>query len=165
MDIGSSAKSRAFAASMQSPGFLIRRLNQIHLALFAEETAGLEITPVQLSVLAAVARQGGRDQSAIAEETGVDRATMASVAARLEVAGLIRRSVCRSDQRHKLVHLTAKGKTTLAKMQHPAARANERTLAPLDASEREHFLLLLEVLVEGGNHHARTTLRPHIKGV
>ncbi len=99
MDIGSGGLSPAFAQWMQTPGFLIRRLNQIHLALFAEEAAALEITPAQLNVLAAIARHGGRDQSAIAEEIGLDRATLASVAARLEAAGFIRRSISRTDQR------------------------------------------------------------------
>ncbi|MBU6420313.1 MAG: MarR family transcriptional regulator [Proteobacteria bacterium] len=144
---------------MQAPGFLIRRLHQIHLALFAEEAAALEITPAQLSILGAVARHGGRDQSAIAEEIGLDRATLASVVARLEAAGLIRRSVSRTDQRQKLVELTAKGKNTLAKMQRQAARADERVMAPLDPSSQELFLSLLAMLVDGGNEHARAKLR------
>ncbi len=159
MDIGVSRKSQIFAASLQNPGFLIRRLHQIHTALFSEAAAGLDITPVQLCVLAAVGRQGGRDQSAIAEEIGADRATLASVAARLEGGGLIRRTVSRTDQRQKLLFLTAKGKSILAKMQKPLANANERTMAPLDPAERELFLSLLAILVDGGNQHARAKLR------
>ena len=159
MDIGVGVKSPIFVTSPHSPAFLIRRLHQIHLALFAEEATGIDITPVQLSVLSAVARQGGRDQSAIAEEIGVDRATLASVAARLESAGSIRRTVSRTDQRQKLLHLTAKGKTILGKMQKPISRANERTMAPLDPTERDLFLSLLTILVDGGNEHARAKLR------
>lgn len=159
MDVGVSGKGPLLAGSAHGPGFLIRRLHQIHLALFAEEAAGLDVTPVQLGVLSAVAKQGGRDQSAIAEEIGVDRATLASVAARLEAAGYIRRTVSRTDQRQKLLHLTAKGKAILAKMQKPLARANERTMAPLDAAEQELFLALLTLLVDGGNQHARAKLR------
>lgn len=159
MDIGVGGKSPIFATSTHSPGFLIRRLHQIHLALFAEEAINFEITPVQMSVLSAVGKQGGRDQSAIAEEIGVDRATLASVAARLESAGLIRRTVCRVDQRQKLLHLTAKGKAILGKMQKPLTRANERTMAPLDPAERELFLSLLAILVDGGNQHARAKLK------
>ncbi|MGE4482491.1 MarR family winged helix-turn-helix transcriptional regulator [Acidocella sp.] len=159
MDIGVGGKSPILAASAHSPGFLIRRINQIHLALFAEEAAGFDITPVQLSVLAAISKQGGRDQSSIAEEIGADRATLASVAARLETAGLIRRTIGRADQRQKLLHLTAKGKNMLARMQKPLACANERTMAPLDEAERELFLKLLSALVDGGNGHARAKLR------
>ena len=39
------------------PGFLVRRLHQIHLALFAEECAGLDITPVQYSIMTVAAAQ------------------------------------------------------------------------------------------------------------
>ena len=35
----------------QRPGFLIRRLNQIHVALFFESCKGFEITPVQYGLL------------------------------------------------------------------------------------------------------------------
>ena len=159
MDMGSGDNAPAFAQWMQTPGFLIRRLNQIHLALFAEEAAGLEITPAQLCVLSAVSRHGGRDQSAIAEEIGLDRATLASVAARLETAGLVRRSTNRTDHRQKLMDLTQRGKTMLTKMQRLAARADERAMAPLDPAERALFLSLLEVLVNGGNAHARAKMR------
>ncbi|MDE1906691.1 MAG: MarR family transcriptional regulator [Rhodospirillales bacterium] len=159
MDIGSGGINPAFAQWMQSPGFLIRRLNQIHLALFAEEAAALEITPAQLNVLAAIARHGGRDQSAIAEEIGLDRATLASVAARLEAAGFIRRSISRVDQRQKLMDLTARGKTIVAKMQKQASRADERVMAPLSPADQELFLSLLTILVNGGNEHARAKMR------
>jgi DNA-binding MarR family transcriptional regulator len=159
MDIGIGGRSPIFATSMLTPGSLIRRLNQIHIALFAEEAAGLDITPVQLSVMSAVARHSGRDQSAIAEEIGVDRATLASVAARLEKTGLIRRTPGRKDQRQKLLHLTSRGRSILNKMQKPVKQANERTLAPLTPAEQEMFLSLLSILVDGGNVHARAKLR------
>ena len=159
MDIGSGGINPTFAQWMQNPGFLIRRLNQIHLALFAEEAAALEITPAQFGVLGAIARHGGRDQSAIAEEIGLDRATLASVAARLEAAGLIRRSVSRTDQRQKLMDLTGRGKTIVTKMQKQAARADERVMVPLNSAELELFLSLLTILVNGGNDHARAKLR------
>ncbi|MBU6448235.1 MAG: MarR family transcriptional regulator [Rhodospirillales bacterium] len=159
MDIGSGEINPAFAQWMQSPGFLVRRLNQIYLALFAEEAAGFEITPAQHSVLGAIARHGGRDQSAIAEEIGLDRATLASVAARLEAAGLIRRSIGRADQRQKLMDLTPRGKTIVAKMQKQASRADKRAMAPLDPAEQELLLSLLTILVNGGNEHARAKMR------
>ncbi|WP_234731144.1 MarR family winged helix-turn-helix transcriptional regulator [Acidocella facilis] len=159
MDIGIGGKSPFTCETMHNPGFMIRRLHQIYVALFADETMGLEITPVQLSVLRAISKQAGRDQSAIAEEIGVDRATLASVVARLESGGLIRRAVSRRDQRQKLLHLTAKGKAALTRMQAPMARANERILAPLDEAEQELFLSLLANLVDGGNEHARAKLK------
>ncbi|MET0278596.1 MAG: MarR family transcriptional regulator, partial [Pseudorhodoplanes sp.] len=69
------------------PGFLIRRLHQIHTALFIEECADFNVTPVQYSVLTAIAEQSAMEQARLAQEVGVDRATLANVVARLEVRG------------------------------------------------------------------------------
>ena len=143
----------------RQPGFMIRRLHQIHAALFAEEAAGLDITPPQFGVLSVIAVQPGLDQSAIAEEIGVDRATLASVVARLEAAGLVRRTISKADRRQKLLSLTPRGRTILARMQGPVQRAQERVLEPLPAKEREQFLKLLHRLVDGGNDHGRAKLR------
>lgn len=141
------------------PGFLIRRLHQIHLSLFYEEAGNLGITPVQMGVLTAIAREAGRDQSSIAEEIGTDRATLAAVLARLEANGLIRRTICKRDQRQKLLYLTAKGQRLANRLQAPLQRANERTLAPLPPAQRALFLEFLSTLISGGNDHARTKLR------
>lgn len=143
----------------RQPGFLIRRLHQIHSALFADESAGLDVTPPQYAVLTVIAAQPGLDQSAIAEEVGVDRATLASVVARLEVAGFVRRTIGKADRRQKLLTLTPRGKAILLRMQEPVQRAQERILDPLSPHEREQFLRLLNQLVDGGNEHGRAKLR------
>lgn len=141
------------------PGSLIRRLHQIHLSLFYEEAGNLGVTPVQMGVMVAIIKGPGRDQSSIAEEIGADRATLAAVLIRLEVNGLIRRTICKHDQRQKLLYLTAKGQRLANRLQAPLQRANERTLAPLPPEERALFLEFLAVLIDGGNDHARTKLR------
>ena len=146
-------------AGERQPGFLIRRLHQIHSALFAEEAAGLDITPPQYGVLSVIALQPGLDQSAIAEEIGVDRATLASVVARLEAAGFVRRTIGKAARGQKLLSLTPRGKTVLARMQDPVQRAQERILEPLPPKDREQFLKLLNRLVDGGNDHGRAKLR------
>jgi len=143
----------------RAPGFLIRRLHQIHTALFAEECAGLEVTPPQHSVLSVIAGQPGLDQSAIAEEIGVDRATLASVVARLEAAGFVRRTISKVDRRQKLLSLTPRGRAILGKMQGPVQRAQDRAMEPLSLAEQEQFLKLLNQLVDGGNEYGRAKLR------
>ena len=83
----------------QYPGFLIRRLHQIHFALFAEECAGFDITPVQYSIMMIIAYRPGMDQAQISDEAGVDRATLVNVVVRLEAAGLLKRITSRLDRR------------------------------------------------------------------
>ena len=156
---GSAGGPHGMLGDMPMPGFLIRRLHQIHLSFFYEETGNLGITPVQMSVLTAIIREPGRDQSSIAEEIGADRATLAAVLIRLEASGLIRRTICKRDQRQKLLYLTAKGQRLAGRLHEPLQRANERTLAPLPPAQRALFLEFLSTLINGGNDHARTKLR------
>lgn len=141
------------------PGFLIRRLHQIHLALFAEECAAFNVTPVQFNILSVIARQPGLDQSHIGEEVGVDRATIANVVARLETAKLLKRSVGRADRRQKLLSITARGRTLLSRLVEPVSSAHERTVAALAPKQRDQFMRLLSDLVDAGNDHGRAKLR------
>lgn len=150
----------ALADRLESrPGFLIRRLHQIHLALFAEECAAFGVTPVQFSIMTVAAGQPGLDQVRLAHEVGMDRATLANVVARLEGRGLLIRRQSRDDRRLKLVTLTAKGRRTLAAMQDAAARAHHRTVAALPGPERHAFLAALRHLVDAGNGYGRAPLR------
>ena len=149
------------------PGFLIRRLHQIHLALFLEECAGFDVTPVQYSIMSAVLAhphleqaRSYLEQARLGEIVGVDRATVANVLARLEGRGLIRRIASPTDKRLKLIHLTAAGQTLLGHMDAPARRAHERTLEALAKPERDAFSHALTVLVEAGNAFSRAPLRP-----
>jgi len=149
----------AFAALEDRPGFLIRRLHQIHLALFAEECAGFDVTPVQYSIMSVIAAWPGLDQSALSEEVGVDRSTLANVVARLEEAGYLRRIISRLDKRQKLLTLSTRGKTLLTKMQEPVARAHARTIAILPPETQAVFMELLIKLVDANNDFGRAKLR------
>jgi len=141
------------------PGFLIRRLHQIHLSMFAEECAPFNVTPVQYSILTAVADRPGLEQTALAQEVGIDRATLANVVARLAGRGLLRRSQGKQDRRLKHVLPTAAGKRLLERMEEPARRAHERTIDALQPRDRALFLKALTHLVGAGNDHGRAPFR------
>jgi len=61
------------------PGFLLRRLHQIHYALFFEECAGFDITPVQYGLLTTLSLNPDLDQNSLARELGIDRTNVADV--------------------------------------------------------------------------------------
>ncbi|MBB2201500.1 MarR family winged helix-turn-helix transcriptional regulator [Gluconacetobacter tumulisoli] len=143
----------------ERPGFLIRRLHQIHVALFAEECAAFNVTPVQYSIMSVVLAQPGRDQNELTQEVGVDRATLANVVARLEKRALIRRERTPSDRRLKRVYLTEAGAALLDQMAEPARRAHLRTVEALAGRERTAFLRSLTRLVVAGNAYGRAPLR------
>ena len=141
------------------PGFLIRRLHQIHLALFAEECAPFGVTPVQFSIMTVAGAQPGLEQVALAQEIGVDRTTLTNVLTRLERRGLIARAAVASDRRVKRVTLTEDGRAVLDRMQGAAERAHARTIEALAPAERAAFLDALRDLVNAGNGYGRAPMR------
>lgn len=156
------ARRRAQASDLplsDRPGFLVRRLHQIHVALFAEECAALGVTPVQTSVLTALERDAPLDQVSIAREVGIDRANCTDVLRRLEERRLVRRVASPTDSRAKLCDLTPAGRRLLARLAPAARRAHDRTIAALPKAEREAFVKSLVRLVEANNALGRTKLR------
>ena len=129
------------------PGHLIRRLQQLAVALFMEETQGLDLTPVQFAALAAAQRQPGMDQRTLAATIGFDTSTTGGVIDRLESRGLIQRSASADDRRVRLLHPTAAGESLLRGVTPRMLAAQERILAPLPPEQRPLFMGMLEHLV------------------
>ncbi|HSD53681.1 MAG TPA: MarR family transcriptional regulator [Burkholderiales bacterium] len=141
------------------PGFLIRRLHQIHVALFAEACAQFGITPVQYSMMTALDREGALDQMSLAAEVGIDRANATDVIRRLEGRGVLRRASGVADSRTKICSLTAAGRRLTARMRPAVERVHQHTIAALPQRERAAFLASLARLVEANNERGRTKLR------
>jgi len=146
-------------ALFKRPGFLLRRMHQIHLALFSEECGVFDITPVQYSIMTVAGAQPKLDQAQLAYEVGVDRATLANVVARLESKGLVERSLLASDKRVKLVALSAKGETILEQMRAAVQRAHDRTIEALSGTDQKILMRLLIKLVDAQNDYGRAPLR------
>ena len=140
------------------PGYLVRRLHQIHSALFAAECADFDITPVQYGLLTTLARMPDADQNSLAQEVGLDRTNVADVLVRLANRGLIRRRRSRQDQRMMLSRLTPAGERLTTAMYDAMSRAQQRLLAPLEVGESEAFIATLLRLVDANNEFGRTKL-------
>lgn len=141
------------------PGFLIRRLHQIHVALFFDECAQFDVTPVQYSVLSALREHGCLDQASLAKAVGLDRTNVAEVVRRLAVRGLIIRSFNESDQRMRMARLSDSGWQLVRSMDDAARHAHERTVAPLSPTQRKAFIEALQKLVGANNDIGRAPLR------
>lgn len=141
------------------PGFLIRRLHQLHCALFTEETRDFGITPVQYSLMTALGERGELDQNSLALEIGLERTTVADVVLRLYDRGVLDRRQSAMDGRVRLVKLTRKGKSLLKKMAPAVQRAHDRTVEHLPPGERDLFLLQMVTLVELNNDISNVPLR------
>ena len=99
-------------------GHLIRRLNQISGAVFARrmQEAGHDLTSVQFAAMDALASHPGIDQAGVAALIAYDRATIGGVIDRLEVKGLVARTVSQKDRRAREVRLTAEGTRVFAEI-------------------------------------------------
>jgi len=142
------------------PGYLLRRLHQIHYALFFEECAGFDITPVQYGLLTTLSLNPDLDQNSLARELGIDRTNVADVLNRLAGRGLLERRRSPDDGRMVLARLTRPGERLTRKMYWPMQRAQKRLLEPLLAQERNALIITLIRLINGNNHLGRTIFQP-----
>ena len=137
------------------PGHAIRRLHQIAVAMFLQETEPFGLRPVQFGALQAVRRSPGVDQRTLAATIGLDTSTTGGVIDRLEARGLLRRNPSPDDRRVRLITPTKDGIALLDRTYPAMLRAQERILEPLPAQEREQFMRMLRVLVSANNEQSR----------
>ena len=132
-----------------APGHLIRRAHQVSVAVFMEETAGFDATPVQFAILNALLEDPGEDQVTLSRKVAFDAATFGAVIARLEGRGWVRREADAGDRRRKLLWVTPQGAEVAQKMRRAVGKVQQRILEPLSPAERDQLVQLLDRLVEG----------------
>ena len=137
------------------PGHQIRRLHQIAVAIFLQETEAHGLTPVQYAAMQAVANTPGSDQRTLASTVGFDTSTIGGVIDRLEARDLIVRGASPNDRRVRLLTLTDSGRKLLAAAVPTMLQAQERMLAPLPKKDRAEFMRMLQVLVNANNELSR----------
>ena len=142
------------------PGYLVRRLHQIHVAMFLTRVADGQVTPVQFGLLSILIQRPGIDQATIGAELGLDPANVAEILRRLEDRQLLTRVVDPLNRRRKLCLATAAGKKFVRRYQNDMQLSQQQLLSPLNPADRKVFMDLLVRLVEGNNESGRTSLRP-----
>lgn len=140
-----------------APGHLVRRAHQRAVALFMEETAGFDVTPVQFAILHELMDQPGEDQVTLASRVAFDAATSGSVIGRLEARGWIRREPDTRDRRRKLLWITPEGEVAALQMRGAAQRVQERLVAPLEPDEVVQLKALLSKLVYSPDPDGKST--------
>lgn len=140
------AKSFNFS---EAPGHLIRRAQQLAVAIFMQETADHGATPVQFAILNALMDDPGEDQITLSNRVAFDPATLGSVVGRLEAKGWVIREADSGDKRRKLLWITKEGEQVALGMKRAVSKAQQRILAPLNAAERVQLSALLAKLVAG----------------
>jgi MarR family transcriptional regulator, lower aerobic nicotinate degradation pathway regulator len=146
----------ASAADLEElPGHFIRRLQQIAVAVFLQETGSFGVTPVQYAALQAICRAPGIDQRTLAGVIGLDTSTTGGVVDRLEGRGLLRRNPSGHDRRVRLLTPTDEGLALLHEVEPGMLRAQERMLSPLSESDQREFMRMIKTLVQANNELSR----------
>lgn len=130
----------------QSVSHLLHRAQQVVVNQSAEALAACGLTLRQFAVLATLAEQDGLSQAALVEATGIDRSTLADMVARMDRAGLVKRSPSKEDARAKLVGLTAAGRKAFDQALPVVVAADSAALASLRSTQRGALVGILGVL-------------------
>jgi DNA-binding MarR family transcriptional regulator len=149
-------RSQPAAADLEElPGHYIRRLQQIAVAIFLQETEKHGVTPVQYAALHKIGSAPGTDQRTLARSIGLDTSTIGGVIDRLEARGLVQRSASSDDRRVRLLTLTGSGQELVEAIEPDMVKAQDRILAPLPEAERSEFMRMLRALVTANNELSR----------
>ena len=129
------------------PGHLVRRCQQLAVAIWMEETTEFDITPVQYAALAAIDAHPGVDATRLSNLIGFDRSTLGDVLDRIQGRGWVKRRAVRTDRRKKTLWLTDEGKNIFQRVTPSMYRVQEKLMAPLSAKDGALFVELASRLV------------------
>ncbi|HKA80769.1 MAG TPA: MarR family transcriptional regulator [Xanthobacteraceae bacterium] len=139
-------------------GHLIRRMNQISVAIFLEETRALGLTTVQYAALNMIDEVPNIDQARLSSMIAFDTTTLVKVLDRLTEKGLITRTRSQTDRRKQLLNATAQGREVVRRIQPMIDRSEQRILAPLSPADQRKFMEMLTQLVNVNNVYSRAPL-------
>lgn len=125
-------------------GYLLRRVNQRHLSIFAASIP--DVTATQFAAMARLVELGPLSQNQLGRVASMDAATIKGVVDRLVREGLVETVPDPEDRRRRTVMLSDKGCKLFEAMKAAALEVSETTLAPLSARERSQFIALLSRL-------------------
>lgn len=142
----------------KSPSHLLHRALQLALDIYAEELGASGITQRQFAVLSAVEAYEGLTQTDLVKITGIDRSTLADMAARMIAKGLLERQRSPADARANAVRLTQAGRETLDEARPKMAAADARLMRLLSATKREALVSGLRDLIRAGEQASAPVL-------
>lgn len=125
---------------LNTHGILLRRCQQVALALFTEQAVEHGFSPTQYSALAFTYIEPGIQQNALGERIALDRSSVTKCVEILERDGLIRREVDRNDRRARMLYITPEGEKVLQTVHDAALKARGRIYETMGKERFQHFL-------------------------
>lgn len=126
----------------QQVGFLLRKANQRHTAIFANRITD-DLTTTQWAALAKIHEIGSCSQNQLGREIAMDAATIKGVVDRLARRHLVVSESDPEDARRRIISLTDAGRDIVERATPLAIEITSETLDSLSEGER---LLLVELL-------------------
>jgi DNA-binding MarR family transcriptional regulator len=122
-------------------GFVLRKANQRHLAIFGARIS--DLTPPQFAALAKLHEIGETSQNQLGALIAMDAATVKGVIDRLKARGLVDFGKHQADKRLLMVKLTGDGVAMIERLIPLAEVITRETLAPLTGREIATLMRLL----------------------
>lgn len=134
-----------------SPGHLMHRALQLMLDVYAAEAGPDAPTHRQYVLLEAASAAEGLSQTELVRITGIDRSTLAELAARMTRRGWLTRERSAADGRAKTVALSDEGRAVLERLRPAVAAADGRVLGLLSRRRRDAFIDILAELARAAD--------------
>lgn len=141
--------SEDLAPRLHYTGHLIRRAQQLHVALWNEHVS-IETSSVQFAAMRVIDGSPGMSQAELGSELGLDRSTIADLVERMARNGLLARERSIADRRRMVLTLTPQGSERLTGLTPQVEHANELLTAGLDEAEHEQLRVLLRKMLAHG---------------
>ena len=125
-------------------GYWLRRAYQRHMAIFAGVMSDLDLTSMQFAALVKLHELKAVSQTELGRLTGMDRATISGVVARLKRRNLVLYKPDPLDKRSRIIALTPAGESLLAEAMQRIGRVTEQTLEPIEPEQRESLRAILQ---------------------
>ncbi len=137
-DIGEQGTEHRTLVMARTPGYLIRRAQQLHTAFWNERVR--DVTGPQYAVLAAVLADGVATHAEIGVRASLDSSSTREIVGRLIDNGWLEPVENARDRRSRPVRVTAPATTAIRLLRDPVLDVQRHVLAPLEADDRARFI-------------------------
>jgi len=124
-------------------GYAVRRFQIWIFQDFIRTLAAVDIRPTQYSVMTVIGANPGLSQMAVAKRLGIERARLVHLLDSLEQRDLVNRIKSATDRRSHALHLTARGRSSLAQFKRLAAEHERHVAEKIGKENREKLLQIL----------------------
>jgi len=143
-DIGGQKIEERALVMARTPGYLIRRAQQLHTAYWNEQVR--DVTGPQYAVLGAVLRAGVATHAEIGSRTSLDSSTTREIVGRLVDNGWLEPVENARDRRSRPVRVSAPAATAVRLLREPVLKVQRRLLEPLTPQDRNRFITWMRLV-------------------